>query len=93
MLQQPLADDYVLATGETHSVREFVERAFACVDRTIGWAGTGIDEKGIDVKNGEVLIEIDPRYFGQPKSTSCLAIPAKPVRSSAGIIGRHFLIW
>src|SRR5215470_10607704 len=60
ILQQPKADDYVLATGETHSVREFVAQAFACVGRTISWRGTGIEEKGTDARSGEVLIEIDP---------------------------------
>ena len=63
MLQQPQPDDYVLATGETHSVREFVERAFACVGRKIEWHGKGVDEVGIDAKSGEDLVRIDPRYF------------------------------
>ena len=53
MLQQPEPDDYVLATGETHSVREFVERAFACVGRRIVWRGEGVDEVGIDAKTGK----------------------------------------
>lgn len=63
MLQQPEPGDYVLATGETHSVREFVERAFAVVGRTIEWRGSGVEEKGYDRKTGEAVIEIDPRYF------------------------------
>ena len=63
ILQQDAPDDYVLATGEMHSVREFVELAFAQVGRTIEWRGTGDEEKGIDGKTGDVLIEIDPRYF------------------------------
>jgi GDPmannose 4,6-dehydratase len=63
VLQQKTADDYVLATGETHSVREFVELAFAESGRTITWKGRGVDEKGIDAKTGQVLVEIDPRYF------------------------------
>ncbi len=60
MLQQPQADDYVLATGETHTVREFVEHAFACVNRRIQWHGEGVDAKGLDADSGAVLVEIDP---------------------------------
>jgi len=63
IVQQQRPDDYVLATGESHSVKEFVERAFAVVGRTIVWKGTGVDEKGIDPRSGKVLIEVDPRYF------------------------------
>jgi GDPmannose 4,6-dehydratase len=63
MLQQPEPDDYVLATGESHSVREFVERAFAHVDRAIEWRGRGVDEVGVDTKTGKALVKIDPRYF------------------------------
>jgi GDPmannose 4,6-dehydratase len=63
ILQQPEPDDYVLATGESHSVREFVERAFAHVGRRIEWRGHGVDEIGIDAKSGKVLVKIDPRYF------------------------------
>ena len=63
MLQQPKPDDYVLATGETHTVREFCERAFAVVGRRIRWQGEGIDEVGIDEASGKILIRVDPRYF------------------------------
>jgi GDPmannose 4,6-dehydratase len=63
MLQQPKGDDYVLATGESHSVREFVERAFDHIGRKIIWRGKGIDETGVDSKSGEILVRIDPRYF------------------------------
>ena len=63
MLQQPEPDDYVLATGESHSVREFVERAFDCVGHAIEWRGSGADETGIDAASGRLLVEIDPRYF------------------------------
>ncbi|MSO68786.1 MAG: GDP-mannose 4,6-dehydratase [Alphaproteobacteria bacterium] len=63
MLQQPTPDDYVLASGESHSVREFVDAAFAEIGRTIEWRGAGQSEKGIDAKTGAVLIEIDARYF------------------------------
>jgi len=63
MLQQPHAGDYVIATGESHSVREFVTRAFSCVGVETAWEGTGIEEKGIDRKSGKILVEIDPIYF------------------------------
>src|SRR5262249_40583189 len=63
MLQQAKPDDYVLATGEAHSVREFVEKAFAHVGKTIVWRGSGVEEKGFEKSTGRVLVEIDPRYF------------------------------
>ena len=63
MLQQAEADDYVLATGEMHEVREFVEKAFAEVGIEIGWTGKSDEEKGIDIKTGRALVEVDPRYF------------------------------
>ncbi len=63
IVQQEEPDDYVLATGEAHSVREFVEKAFALVGRTIEWAGAGVEEKGIEKGSGKVLVEVDPRYF------------------------------
>ena len=63
MLQQSKPDDYVLATGEAHSVREFVERAFAVVGRKVSWRGKGDNEVGVDGKSGELLVKVDPRYF------------------------------
>src|SRR5215212_8523618 len=60
IVQQEQADDYVLATGEAHSVRQLVEHAFAGIDRRIEWRGTGRDEVGLDLKTGEVLVEVDP---------------------------------
>ncbi|OXX82705.1 GDP-mannose 4,6 dehydratase [Paraclostridium benzoelyticum] len=63
ILQQDSPQDYVLAMNETHTVREFVELAFAELGYEIVWEGTGIDEKGIDKNTGKVLVEIDPRYF------------------------------
>ena len=63
MLQQDTPDDYVLATGETHTVREFAELAFAEAGTVIEWRGAGREEQGIDAKTGKVLVEIDPRYF------------------------------
>jgi GDPmannose 4,6-dehydratase len=63
MLQQDVADDYVLATGSTTSVRDFVNMAFAEVGITLRWEGEGVDEKGIDAKSGDIIVEVDPRYF------------------------------
>ena len=63
MLQQDKPVDYVLATNETHSVREFVEFAFAEVGIEMEWQGTGVDEKGYDKKNGRLLVDVNPRYF------------------------------
>ncbi len=63
MLQQDKPDDYVIATGETHSVREFVELAFKAVDIDIEWEGEGLNEKGIDKKTGKVLVEVSPKFF------------------------------
>ena len=63
MLQQNVAEDYVLATNETHSVREFTELAFKYADIEIAWEGKGVNEQGIDVKSGRTIVKIDPRYF------------------------------
>lgn len=63
MLQQPKPDDYILATNETHSIREFVEEAFSLVDTPIAWEGKGLHEKGINTKTGETVVRIDPRYY------------------------------
>ena len=63
MLQIDEPDDFVLATGETRSVREFVEIAFAEVGRTIEWSGKGVDEIGIETKSGKTVVRIDPAYF------------------------------
>lgn len=77
ILQQDEPDDYVLATGEKHSVREFVEIAFAHVGRGIEWRGSGIDEKGVDARSGQVLIEIDSRYFRPTEVSILLGDPTK----------------
>lgn len=63
MLNQDTPDDYVIATGETHTVREFIEKAFAFLDMPIEWSGTGVDEIGIDKKSGKTVIKINPEYF------------------------------
>jgi len=77
IVQQDEPDDFVLATGEAHSVREFVEKAFACVGRSIVWKGTGADEKGLDQKSGDVLIEVDPRYFRPTEVEALIGDPRK----------------
>lgn len=83
MLQQDVPDDYVLATGKVRSVREFVEMSFAHVGLAIEWDGAGIEEKGRDRKTGEILIEIDPRYF-RPTEVEYLQGDASKARDKLG---------
>lgn len=77
IVQQDEPDDFVLATGETHPVREFVELAFAETGVTIEWSGTGVDEKGSCAKTGRVLVEVDPRYFRPTEVDLLLGDPTK----------------
>jgi GDPmannose 4,6-dehydratase len=77
MLQQDKPDDYVLATGETTSVRQFVEWAFADVGIALEWKGSGVDEKGYDAASGACLVEIDPRYFRPTEVDLLLGDPTK----------------
>ena len=83
MLQQPEADDYVVATGETRSVREFAEKVFARLDMPIEWRGAGIDEKGVDTNTGRVVIEVDPKYF-RPAEVDLLLGDATRARTRLG---------
>ncbi|MET3839682.1 GDP-mannose 4,6-dehydratase [Bradyrhizobium sp. OAE829] len=83
ILQIDEPDDFVLATGETRSVREFVELAFAEVDRTIEWRGAGVDEQGIDKKSGKVVVRIDPMYF-RPTEVDLLIGDASKAREKLG---------
>jgi GDPmannose 4,6-dehydratase len=83
MLQQDQPDDYVLATGEAHSVREFVERAFACTDRQILWRGSGVDEIGLDARSGKVMVRIDPSYF-RPTEVDLLQGDPSKARTKLG---------
>jgi GDPmannose 4,6-dehydratase len=77
MMQQPTPDDYILASGETHSVREFVELSFECVGRGIEWSGRGRDEVGIDKETGKTLVQIDERYFRPTEVDYLLGNPSK----------------
>jgi GDPmannose 4,6-dehydratase len=77
MMQQPEPDDYVLATGEAHSVREFVERAFAHIGKKVEWRGEGAKEQGVEAGSGRVLIEIDPRYFRPTEVEALIGDPTK----------------
>jgi GDPmannose 4,6-dehydratase len=83
MLQQPEPDDYVLATGESHSVREFVEAAFAHIGRRIVWRGDGVEETGTDDKSDQALVSIDPRYF-RPTEVDHLRGDAAKARKAFG---------
>lgn len=77
MLQQSHPGDYVLATGETHSVRDFVERAFRQVGIQIRWSGRGVDEIGTDAKSGRPLVKVDPRYFRPTEVDLLVGDPSK----------------
>jgi len=80
MMQQDRADDYVIATGETWSVRTFAERVFERLGMSLEWQGSGTDEQGIDTKTGQVVIRIDPRYFRPAEVDLLLGDPAKAKR-------------
>jgi GDPmannose 4,6-dehydratase len=77
MLQQKNGDDYVLATGETHTVREFVELAFSELDMKLDWSGKDMDEKAFDRATGNVVVEIDPRYFRPTEVDLLIGDPSK----------------
>ena len=86
MMQQDKPDDYVIATGETHTVREFVELAFAETGRQIAWQGTGTQEHGVDAKTGQVLVSIDPRYF---RPTEVDYLHGDPAKAKAKLGWKH----
>ena len=77
MLQQDQPDDYVIATGEMHTVREFIETSFACVGRSIAWQGKDQNEIGIDTTTGNTVVRIDPQYFRPAEVEQLLGNPAK----------------
>ena len=77
MLQHDTPEDFVIATGEQHSVREFTERAFHEVGIDLRWEGEGVEERGIDIATGRVLVEVDPKYFRPAEVETLLGAPAK----------------
>lgn len=83
MLQQEEPRDYVLATGNTHTVRSFCEMAFEAVGVSLRWEGEGVDEKGFDTRTGKCLIEVDSRYF-RPAEVEALCGDASRARESLG---------
>lgn len=87
ILQHDTADDFVLATGETHSVREFVELAFAHLGRKIVWQGEGVEEKGIDALTKKPVVQIDPRYF-RPTEVDLLLGDASKAKKDLGWVAQ-----
>jgi GDPmannose 4,6-dehydratase len=83
MLQQPSADDYVIATGEQHSVRDFVVHAGERLQMRIEWRGSGVDEQGVDTKSGKVIVRVDSRYF-RPTEVDALLGDASKARRVLG---------
>lgn len=80
MLQQPVPDDYVVATGETHTIREFVELAFQCVGIEIEWTGKNVNEKGVDRKTGKILVEVSPEFFRPAEVDLLIGKPEKAAK-------------
>lgn len=85
MLQADAPEDYVVATGATHTAREFCERSFACAGITLAWEGQGVSEMGRDTKAGKILVRIDPRYFRPAEVELLLGDPSK----AREILGRE----
>jgi GDPmannose 4,6-dehydratase len=83
MTQQATPDDYVLATGQTHSVRTFAEKAFAQVGVTLAWRGQGVEEEGVDQATGAIRVQVDPRYF-RPTEVDELVGDASKARDHLG---------
>jgi GDP-mannose 4,6-dehydratase len=77
MLQHDVPEDFVIATGEMHSVREFITKAFSVAEINLRWEGEGVDEKGIDEKTGKVLVEVDEKYFRPAEVEQLLGDPTK----------------
>jgi GDPmannose 4,6-dehydratase len=83
MLQQPVPDDYVIATGETHSVREFCERAFSRAGISLEWRGNGVQEVGVSRASDHAVVRVDPRYF-RPTEVESLVGDASKAREKLG---------
>ena len=77
ILQHPTPEDFVIATGEMHTVREFCTLAFQEASIGLRWEGEGVDEKGIDIRTGKVLVEVDPKYFRPAEVDQLWGDPAK----------------
>ena len=77
IMQQEEPDDFVIATGEQYSVREFCDRAFKYVGITLRWEGKGVEEKGIDEKTGKVVVEVSPEFFRPTDVVTLLGDPTK----------------
>ena len=90
ILQQPEPDDYVLATGRTTTIRDFVVMAFAEAGIEIRWSGSGVSEKGMDYKTGKILVEVDPRYFRPTEVDLLLGDPSK-ARTKLGWVPKYSL--
>ena len=88
ILQQPEPDDYVLATGETRSVREFIEHAFAAVDIPIAWRGECLNEQGYDTLSGKVLVDVNPQFF-RPAEVHVLLGDSSKARQKLGWTPKH----
>ena len=83
MLQQEKPDDYVLATGQSWTVRQFIEAAFSCVNITLDWTGSGLDERGICRRTGKNLVSVDPAFF-RPNEVHDLIGDASKARGALG---------
>jgi len=90
MLQQDSPEDYVLATGEQHDVREFIEEAFGLCGMKIEWQGAGIEEKGIDPASGRTLVEVDPAYFRPAEVETLVGDPSKAKEKLGWVHGTSF---
>ena len=83
MLQQDEPDDFVIATGRKHTVRDLVTRSFAELGITLSWEGQGVDEKGSDARSGRIVVEVDPRYF-RPTEVELLLGDASKAKAKLG---------
>lgn len=88
ILQHPSADDWVLSSQETHSIREFVETAFACCNIPVEWKGSGLDEVGVHATTGQVLVKVNPKFF-RPAEVDLLLGDSTRARETLGWFPRH----
>ena len=89
ILQHDVPEDFVIATGEMHTVREFCTLAFAEIGINLRWEGEGVNEKGIDTATGKVLVEVDPKYFRPAEVEHCSVTQPKPEPYWDGIHAKH----